>query len=114
MRLPKSAREAMKNWLAIRGRHVGPMFHGLNGNDLERRLSSQALYEMLRRRCREAKIKACSPHDLRRKFITRLLDMGVDINTTRQLAGHEDIQTTARYDRRRIEAQHRAVARLHF
>lgn len=39
-----------------------------------------------------------TPHDLRRTFITRLLEQGVDINTVRQLAGHSDISTTSRYD----------------
>ena len=32
--------------------------------------------------------------------MTRLLESGIDINTVRQLAGHTDIQTTARYDLR--------------
>jgi site-specific recombinase XerD len=35
---------------------------------------------------------------MRRTFITRLLEQGVDINTVRQLAGHSDISTTTRYD----------------
>ncbi|MNI89369.1 Tyrosine recombinase XerD [compost metagenome] len=39
-----------------------------------------------------------TPHDMRRTFITRLLEQGVDINTVRQLAGHSDISTTTRYD----------------
>ncbi|KJV33262.1 MULTISPECIES: site-specific integrase [Pantoea] len=41
-----------------------------------------------------------TPHDMRRTFITRLLEQGVDINTVRQLAGHRDISTTTRYDLR--------------
>lgn len=41
-----------------------------------------------------------TPHDMRRTFITRLLEQGVDINTVRQLAGHSDISTTTRYDYR--------------
>jgi len=43
-------------------------------------------------------IERFTPHDLRRTFITRLLEQGVDINTVRQLAGHSDISTTTRYD----------------
>lgn len=43
-------------------------------------------------------IAGFTPHDMRRTFITRLLEQGVDINTVRQLAGHSDISTTTRYD----------------
>lgn len=45
-----------------------------------------------------AGIARFTPHDMRRTFITRLLEQGVDINTVRQLAGHSDISTTTRYD----------------
>lgn len=41
-----------------------------------------------------------TPHDLRRTFITQLLEQGTDLNVVRQLAGHADIATTTRYDYR--------------
>lgn len=46
-----------------------------------------------------------TPHDMRRTFITRLLEQGVDINIVRQLAGHRDISTTIRYDFRNKATQ---------
>lgn len=53
---------------------------------------------------RELQVKAgvepFKPHDLRRSFITWLLQKDVDLNLIRKLVGHEDITTTARYDRR--------------
>jgi len=49
---------------------------------------------------------------MRRTFITRLLEQGVDINTVRQLAGHTDISTTASYDHRGDEAKIMASQRL--
>ena len=41
-----------------------------------------------------------TPHDLRRTFITQLLEQGSRPQRVRQLAGHADIATTTRYDHR--------------
>lgn len=59
-----------------------------------------------------ANVSDFTPHDLRRTFITQLLEQGADINTVRQLAGHSDISTTARYDHRGDEAKVMAAQRL--
>jgi len=71
-------------------------------------ISSQAVYDVLKKRCKQAKIDHCSPHDLRRTFVTKMLEH-TDINTVRQLAGHSDIQTTATYDKRDERQQKKAV-----
>ncbi|QXG53214.1 site-specific integrase [Pantoea jilinensis] len=55
-----------------------------------------------------------TPHDMRRTFITRLLEQGVDINTVRQLAGHSDISTTTRYDYRGDNIKVKASKNLMF
>ena len=46
--------------------------------------------------CRKAGIKA-TPHTIRHSYATKLLRLGVDVITVKDLLGHADIKTTQRY-----------------
>lgn len=83
-----------------------------NGTIQPRRMTDQAIYLVLQKRAMEAGITRCSPHDLRRSFVSDLLDRDVDIVTVQQLAGHADASTTARYDRRGERAKQAAARTL--
>jgi integrase len=109
------ARAAVDRWITVRGPEPGALLWPVRkGGQLEhRRLTTQAIYYALRRRSETAGVASFSPHDLRRTFISDLLDAGADISTVQRLAGHENVQTTQRYDRRPEKAKQRAVELLH-
>jgi integrase len=106
------AAKALADWLAHRGDEPGALFQPVSkgGRVARRRMTDQAVYNMLVRRARQAKVRRFSPHDLRRTFVSNLLDAGADVVTVQKLAGHANVQTTARYDRRGEESKRRAVA----
>lgn len=109
------ARQALDAWLVHRGDGPGPLFVPVTkgGTILTRRMTDQSVLDLVRRLARRAGIARFSPHDLRRTFIGDMLDLGVDISTVQQLAGHAQVTTTARYDRRGEHVRRRAAEMLH-
>jgi site-specific recombinase XerC len=113
--LKESHVRAIVEWLRVRGRRPGPL---LSPFDLEGRvvagesISHQAVYRAVLRRARAAGIERCTPHDLRRTYISELLDV-TDGETARGLARHKSFDTTGKYSRRGERAGREAVERLH-
>ncbi|MDQ6673888.1 MAG: hypothetical protein M3069_24620 [Chloroflexota bacterium] len=84
--------------------HIGP----------GRRLAAQAVLYLARRRADDAHTSTRSHHatcGVRSSPIS--LDAGVDLSTVQQMAGHTQVQTTARYDRRGDESKAEAAKQLH-
>jgi len=100
--LAEEASNAIEDWIKRLPEASGKIYRKISKSNtvLQNGLSAQGVTTVLQNLRQRAKIAPFSAHDLRRTFITRLLENGVDMNVIRQLAGHSDLATTARYDRR--------------
>lgn len=112
--LNAASEAALRVWLQVRGTSQGALFQAISRgkNILERRLTPQAIYYILKKRADAAEVAEFSPHDMRRTFVSTLLEAGVDIATVSDMVGHTNIQTTARYDRRGDAVKRAAAAKI--
>ena len=109
------ASEALGDWLVRRGSEPGPLFVPVDkaGRIVFRRLTPESVFDRLAHLARRAGVTRFSPHDMRRSFISDLLDNGADLAVVQAMAGHANPATTARYDRRGERAKQRAAGLLH-
>jgi len=107
---------AVADWLTVRGDVPGALFVAVNKSgrmSSQKNMTPKTIYNMLSKRATEAGVKSFSPHDMRRTFVSDLLDAGADITTVSKMAGHASVTTTARYDRRPEDAKRKAASLLH-
>jgi integrase len=111
----EGSQEKLRAWLAVRESAPGPLFCPVRKDGVVqlRPMSADSVRKALLKRAGTAGVAAFSPHDLRRSMISDLLDAGADISTVQQLAGHTNVQTTTRYDRRGETAKRKAAKLLH-
>lgn len=109
--------EAIHEYVEATGRHMTdsePVFlsHGRNHLRTQKAgygMSTEAIRLMLTRRCRQAKVKRITPHDMRRTSITIALDSGANLTLVQDHARHASPVTTRRYDINRNRLDHAAV-----
>lgn len=113
--LKREGCELVREWIRERGDDDGPLFCPVSqtGNVRVSRMRGESIRYILRGRQEAAGVEAFSPHDLRRTYISQLLENGVDLITVQQLAGHADAASvTALYDRRGEAAKRQAAKSL--
>ena len=108
-------RAAVNAWITRRGDTPGPLLTPVSqtGAIDVRPMTAQAVMMRLKRRAKLANIAECSPHDLRRSFVSTALESGADLAMVQALAGHASPTTTARYDRRPETAKAEAAKLVH-
>jgi len=106
--------QALAAWAMLRGRWTGPLFPRMkkHGQITRERISFRSVGLIVQKRAAWAGTARFTPHDLRRTFITTLLDRAVDLPTVQRLAGHVNLTTTALYDRRGERAKRAAMPLL--
>ena len=108
------AKPEVEAWLAVRGDAAGPLFCAVNkaGRPTGARMGESSIAYVLGRVAARAGVEDVSPHDMRRTFVGDLLDAGADIAVVQRLAGHAQVTTTQRYDRRGERAAAKAAAMI--
>lgn len=73
---PPGTRAALDEWIVLRGDEPGPLFYGVvkGGGLVSRRLAAQAVAIICASRSAEAGVAPFTPQDLRRTYISGLLD----------------------------------------
>ena len=124
--LPPSAGPRIRAWAEIRGDEHGPLLLPItkSGRVVWReltpgeqrksggswkRLSLRAMSKIIDKRRRQAGLEPFKVHDLRRSYITHVLEATGDLAKAQRLARHNDPKTTSLYDRRHEESDRTAV-----
>lgn len=111
----EALRTALDRWLEARGRRAGALLCRVDAHDRivsRHQLQPAAVGQIVSILGERAGVDPLTPHDLRRSFVSELLDRGADLAIVQQLVGHAGPGTTSRYDRRGLPARRRAVALL--
>ena len=88
--LPRGACVALQEWLDVRGEEPGALFWRTTkgGKLVADRLTPDGVLAVCRGRAKKAGIPRFSPHDLRRSFVSDLLEAGADVIAVQRVAGH--------------------------
>jgi site-specific recombinase XerD len=114
--LPEWISPYINHWLKLRGEQEGYLFNPLLRTKIPvlKPLSPSAIYHVVTTKTESLVGTRCTPHDLRRTYITELLNQNVDLITTSKMAGHANVTTTQIYDKRGESALISAANKINF
>lgn len=78
----------------------------------DKRITVNSIYRIVKGYGEAIGITGLRPHDLRRTYISLLLEQGSDLSLVSKAAGHANVMTTTRYDKRHVNAQTEAMRTL--
>lgn len=104
--LNSEALSILKSWYMQQEKKTGLVFSNKDGTRFN---NVKKIWGTL---LEKANIKKFRWHDMRHHFASRLVMLGVDLNTVRELLGHSDIKMTLRYAHLAPEHKAKAVAKL--
>ncbi|EYF07071.1 tyrosine-type recombinase/integrase [Chondromyces apiculatus] len=110
--LPDGALRAVEDWLAVRGRHPGPLVTHLRNQ--RRGLCAETINDVVQGLAERAGVRKLTSHDGRRTYITDLLLAGAPVRDVQALVGHASLEQTEKYlrDNQREQAKARTVKLL--
>jgi integrase len=109
------ARVALDRWIAIRGDAPGPLFYAFGKGDrmkVGKPWRADDLYNFIKDRAKELRLKKVTPHDFRRTFIGNALDADVDAVLLTAITGHASVDMLKKYDRRPQRARRDAQKKI--
>ena len=114
--LPPGAKLAIQHWMQERAK-LGVQCDSLfiqissHGHVKDAGFSGWSIWRLIRSIGEQSGIQKFVPHDLRRTYASRMLDI-TDLSTVQKSMGHKSMVTTALYDKRGEVATDRAVELL--
>lgn len=95
--LNAAARQALRDWLAVRPQSESDhLWVGVEGDGGEG-LTGRAVQRMLKRYAQDAGLDELTPHVLRHSFAKNLVNRGVGLEKIASLLGHSSLNTTRIY-----------------
>ncbi|MBI3777506.1 MAG: tyrosine recombinase XerC [Gammaproteobacteria bacterium] len=101
------ARDALREWFAVRGQFAAPEQAAVFVTRRGKRLGARAVQDRLRQRAAKQGMEVpVHPHMLRHSFASHLLESSGDLRAVQEMLGHANISTTQIYTH--LDFQHLA------